>query len=476
MTRRLVVCVGACWLLGLAAATSRTIDQNTGSPASTAQTGVITGVVTDASGAPLVGIRVQAVGRRKRWSGPYYEIPTGKPDETDDRGRFRLYYLPPGRYTVAVPVSQPPGQPQLLQPAPSGRLRTYAPGTISLADAAMVDVSAGAEQSVTIRVTPARLTTISGLVTTSDGLPAADFEIWLEGGPATVGYSGVQGGFMTTIAATARIAKDGSFTLSQVPNGMYTATVTNGRTRRDQPFEIVEIPVEVTDTPVTTLTVRTARGATVSGRLEWAGRGPQPWPRKVDTLGRLRATAVGRVADFASLDSEVQPDGTFRFMDLYGSRRIEALSLPSDWVIESVRGPQGKVANPNLDVTPGTDVRDLRIVVTNRVGTLAAVVVDEEGRPFDAGSLLLMPRDASALDALGWGFRATQKNQNRNGVSFYTVERVLPGSYLAVAIDVAPFQLTADSDLMERARAAATPIEVREGETSLRLRVVRLST
>jgi hypothetical protein len=43
-----------------------------------------------------------------------------------------------------------------------------------------------------------------------------------------------------------------------------------------------------------------------------------------------------------------------------------------------------------------------------------------------------------------------------------------------VAIDVAPFHLIADSDLMERARAAATPIAVKEGESSLRLRVVRM--
>jgi hypothetical protein len=54
------------------------------------------------------------------------------------------------------------------------------------------------------------------------------------------------------------------------------------------------------------------------------------------------------------------------------------------------------------------------------------------------------------------------------------MERVLPGSYLAVAIDVEPYRLSGDTDLMERARAAAVPVEIHEGETPLRLRVLRL--
>ena len=103
-----------------------------------------------------------------------------------------------------------------------------------------------------------------------------------------------------------------------------------------------------------------------------------------------------------------------------------------------------------------------------------AAVTDEEGNPYLTGSVLLMPRDAAEIDPLGWGYRATQKNRGRGGVSYYAMDRVLPGSYLAVAIDVAPYRLTGDADLMERARAAAVPVEIREGETPLSLRVVRL--
>jgi Carboxypeptidase regulatory-like domain len=162
--------------------------------------GVITGTVIDQSGKPLVGARVQAVGRRKKWLGPYYEISTPSSDDSDDRGQFRLQSLPPGRYVVAVSV-------QTRTPAPpegAGYLRTYRSGTTSLADAQSIDVREGEEQSVSVRVTPVRFMTVSGIAVTSEGQPAASFDVWVRGGAATIGYTGAQGGFMTTMIATAR--------------------------------------------------------------------------------------------------------------------------------------------------------------------------------------------------------------------------------------------------------------------------------
>jgi hypothetical protein len=431
-------------------------------------TGVLTGVVTDESGNPLVGARVQAVGRRKKWAGPYYESPVGNVDESDDRGQFRLHSLPPGRYVVAVSV-----QSKTAPRASSGYLRTYNPGTTTLADAQPVVVEAGKERSVSLRVTPSRLMEVSGVVMDSAGEPAANFDVWLRGGPATIGYTGVQGGYMTTMVATARVAKDGAFSLVRVPAGAYTLMVANGSARRGGRLEIAKIPVEVTDRSIADLRVTTARGATVSGRLEWAGRGPVPWPRGA-MLGRIRATAVGRESDFASLDAEVQPDGTFQFSELYGLRRIQSMGLPFNWAIQSVHGPKEVLAGPNLNIEPGADVADVRVVVTNRTGTLMATVADEKGQPLQTGWVLLMPRDASDTDPLGWGFRAAQKNRGAGGVWYYEMDRLLPGPYLAVGIDVEPYRLAGDADLMERARAAAVPVDIREGETPLDLRVFRL--
>ena len=104
MRRLLFVC-----LLALAGYANGVESQVTQAPASPSP-GVITGTVRDESGTPVVGAAVQAIVRRKRWAGPYYETKVGRPDESDDRGQFRLHSLPPGAYVVAVSL-QPP-QPQ----------------------------------------------------------------------------------------------------------------------------------------------------------------------------------------------------------------------------------------------------------------------------------------------------------------------------------------------------------------------------
>jgi hypothetical protein len=54
------------------------------------------------------------------------------------------------------------------------------------------------------------------------------------------------------------------------------------------------------------------------------------------------------------------------------------------------------------------------------------------------------------------------------------MERVLPGFYLAAAIDIEPYRLAADTDLMERARAAAEPVDIRDTTVQLSLGLVRL--
>jgi hypothetical protein len=119
-------------------------------------------------------------------------------------------------------------------------------------------------------------------------------------------------------------------------------------------------------------------------------------------------------------------------------------------------------------------VTDVRVTVTDRTGTLMATVAGEDGQPYLTGWVLLMPTTLAELDPLGWGYRATQKNRGHNGVWYYTMDRVLPGSYLAVAIDVEPYRLTGDTDLMERARAAAVRVEIKEGHAPLHLRLLRL--
>lgn len=432
-----------------------------------APTGVITGLVTDAEGKPVVGARVQAAARFKRWVGAYYEIAVGPTDDTDDRGRFRLHSLPPGQYVVAV---SPQGTAVPTPRNSPAHRRTYHPDVQSLDAATPINVEPGVDADVSIRFASVPLFSIAGSAMTSARQPAARFNVSLLGMPATIGYTGTPAGFMTATIARTTVAQDGSFSLPSVPRGSYTLIVTSGHAPLALPFEISEVGVDVS-AAVTGLTVTTAPGSVVSGRLEWAGRGPSPWPGKSRYL--IRATGIGRGSDFGRIDTQTEVDGTFTFTNLYGLRRIHWLNQSSAWAIQSVEAPAQAMAGQNLNVTPGTDVTGVRVVFTNRTATVIATLVDETGTPF-SGSLVLMPRDETNLDPLGWGFRVTEGSGSINGVPHHTMWGVLPGSYLMIGIDIRAHLLSADADLMQRARAAATPIEIAPGVVQRRLPIVRL--
>ena len=353
-------------------------------------------------------------------------------------------------------------------------MRTYSPGATALEDAQPIIVQPGAEQSVTVRLALVRFVSVSGFARTSAGQPAANFRVSLRGGPATVNYTGAQGGFITTRVGGTQVEKNGFFSLSRVPAGSYVLAFTNGNSRQAQnePFEIAEIPLEVREAPVTDVTVVTAPAATISGRLEWRGSGPVPWLR-VSGPARMRATGLGYESDTAVIETEIQPDGTFQFTNVYALRRIVALSLSFNWTIAAVEGPKDLITGRSIDVKPGRDIADLRIII-GRGGTLVATMSDEADKPYN-GWVLLMSRVPGDLDAMGRGFGAIRSNRGQAGIGYYVMEGLAPGPYLVAATDVEPSRLRDDTELMERARAGAVPIEIREAEeTRLNVRLVRL--
>jgi hypothetical protein len=150
------------------------------------------------------------------------------------------------------------------------------------------------------------------------------------------------------------------------------------------------------------------------------------------------------------------------------------MSLSINWTIAAVEGPKDLMVGRSIDVTPGRDITELRVIVIERPGSLMATVSDENDKPYD-GWVVLMSRVPDDLDAMGWGFGATQSNYGAAGVGYYRMERLTPGPYLVAAVDVEPSRLTGDTNLMERARAGAVPVDIREGEqTQLNVRLVRL--
>src|SRR5262245_16762404 len=143
------------------------------------QGGVITGRVTDSQGRPLADERV-ILSRLDKNGRPqsdnYYGRNFGM-FQTDDRGVYRLFELPEGRYLVSV------GAPQSVGMVASGGTfypRTFYPDATSESEAKVIELSEGSENTnIDITVSEAKRTrAVSGrVVNAQTGRPVAGVEI-----------------------------------------------------------------------------------------------------------------------------------------------------------------------------------------------------------------------------------------------------------------------------------------------------------
>jgi hypothetical protein len=226
--------------------------------------GVITGVVTDEAGEPIVGVQVRTAPRRSVSSGMF-----GMPGQTDDQGRYRLHSLPDGEYLVAVEARRQFG-PDMSPPVTTGYVRMYYPGTPDRTAADAVAVEAGREAVANFTLTPRRLVSISGSVRSASGHSVAEVSLSLRRrGEVELGESWMGGAFPH---------RAGQFTFGGVAPGEYLITARLGGgfgPRRPvddkQPPEMGEVFVEVGDEPLTGVAITTVPGASISGRIVWDG-------------------------------------------------------------------------------------------------------------------------------------------------------------------------------------------------------------
>ncbi|HEV7844556.1 MAG TPA: carboxypeptidase-like regulatory domain-containing protein, partial [Pyrinomonadaceae bacterium] len=141
--------------------------------------GVITGRVTDSEGAPVIGERVQLNQQQgqSRWN----NFSSFNPFmfETDDRGIYRIYGIPAGRYTVSIGDA---GEGGAIRFGFGGRgyyKRTFHPNVTEEAKATVIELAEGGEAaSVDITVGgKSKSFVATGRVVDENGKPVAGVRI-----------------------------------------------------------------------------------------------------------------------------------------------------------------------------------------------------------------------------------------------------------------------------------------------------------
>jgi hypothetical protein len=427
--------------------------------------GVITGRVLDPYGEPVIRASVVPIG----WlpGDPESSLgPMGSQVFTDDRGRYRLYNLRPGAYTVHV--TPPPWR----GGTPQGDARQLLPGVAggpAFASAEFVDVAAAEEATLDVRLREGLYGEVAGSVLTDTGGPAGGVAISLR--PADV--------HVQHRVAAARSAATGTFQVSGVPPGRYLVVAEERpgerftrSFRRRTAWCVIEVDGARVDGVSLTLTV----GAMVGGRIEVEGGDAGSSSLRSLRLAAQPITSGWPPVGYA--EATFEPDAlTFAFPGLHGPHRLTVNGLPRGWWVKSV-------TIDGRDVWDGYDF-PARGAIDSAVVVLSARPTGVEGRvenvaasAGDRGAArpiaLVLPRDAPSLET---AMRGTVHISGVLTDGTFRAEGVRPGSYavLVVAPDVmetlremTPAQMRALVDAhgitVDVAEGRFTPVTLRVAE------------
>ena len=335
--------------------------------------GVITGKVVDSEDLPLIEEQVTLVpveanpqiGRYMGWSGMI---------RTDDRGIYRIFGVPPGRYRVAVGQSEDGsfgGGPRR-----SRYRQTFSPGVTDSSKALVIEVTEGSEATNVDIKAGRSLTTfaVSGRIINGETLqPLSNISVGLQK-IVTNGTEFINWGWASN--------SKGEFKIENVPPGKYEVLLppqANSGLRAD-PVEF-----EVIDSDVSGLQVKTAEGASVSGQVVVEGGNDKAG---LGMLGQVWLhTHVSTSANDRS-SSWVQPviispDGSFLIRGLQSGFANFSLTTGDSSPIKGlalVRIEREGMAQPTgVEIKDGERVTGVRLVVSYGTGTVRGLVKIENG-------------------------------------------------------------------------------------------------
>jgi hypothetical protein len=319
--------------------------------------GVITGKVTDADGRPLIEESITLLPEASTNERGTSDTMPPMFFQTDDRGIYRMFGVPAGRYRVAV------GQTgndlyRTMGGRPSYK-QTFHPDVTDPAKATLVEVSEGLEiTNVDISVGRAQQTfAASGRVVESGtGQPVANLRFGIR-------MLNEEGGSADSTNATSN--SQGEFRIENLPPGKYEVMV---MPFQGSDFLSDSVPFEILNQNVIGLLLKASIGASVSGKVLLEGTHDK---NVLTRLAQLRLQVDVRSENPSSgfgQSSEIGLDGSFRAGGLSAGTATfylggEDRSLLKGFVISRIER-DGSVQPRELEIKTGEQITGVRVVIS----------------------------------------------------------------------------------------------------------------
>ena len=332
--------------------------------------GVITGKVTDADGRPVVEEQIFFSATESRL--PYLRMV-----RTDDRGVYRAFGLPPGRYTVSAGTDSVSS----FGRTGDGPQRTYYPSALNASDATAIEVNEGSEANnidITLGRQMSRYTARGRIIDgdTSQPLPNARIGIQF--------FFAVGGS--TSRSAAAESTKDGEFKVENLPPGKYAVYL---ESQTDSEWVSEPVRFEVLDQDIDGLLIKTSRGGSISGVVVLEGtREPTA---KINLAGhRIVVMLSGQNNQRPMPPANIDQNGSFRVTGLPAGNLMLALPLNRDHLRLIRIERDGIVYRNSIEIKEREQITGLRVVVSQANGTIRGVLKLPEGVALPAPARLLV--------------------------------------------------------------------------------------
>lgn len=356
--------------------------------------GVITGKITDAEGEPLTAVRVKFTPIDENISNTRSDqmllLRLFMGSETDDRGIYRAFGLPAGKYKVSVGETS------------TGRTisreyykETFFPSVTDTAKATVIEVTEGSETTNVdiVMGRPVGTFRIAGRVIDGDtGKPIPNLRFGV--GQRTVYENGSSSSSSSSSIANVTNAK-GEFQLENLKPGKYTIY-----TEVPESSDMISASVtfDVVDRDVTNLLITMRKGGSLSGVV--ALDGGQAVRERLSSL-TICASVQARNPGFSnSPRSPVGQDGSFRINGVRGGVTSIGLCFSnSERERFQILGVErnGVALAENFNLAEGEHVTGLRVLVKHvkLTGGVRGQVKVEDGElpPISRLSLELWPLD-----------------------------------------------------------------------------------
>jgi len=408
--------------------------------------GAIAGVILDEDGDPVQGADVQVL-RYSYATGQRTLIPISG-TSSDDRGHYRVYDLPAGRYLV---LATPRGTP-LLKPVITSELTPqtqaffaplFYPGVVDPASASEISLPEGAEvNGVEFRLPPIRTLTVRGHVL----MPVEDsgsIELQVVLARNDVNIATAAG------RMSALVSRAGLFEFSSVAPGSYTLVAT----AHDRGHVLsARMPLEVSPTAVLdNLTLSLAPAFSIAGHVEFEDGAASP------VHAAISLVAIDHLAPKPSSMARVAADGNFHLPDVTpGPWRFSIDPLPQGYWIKSATYGDSDASSGQLNIAVDPS-RFLRIVLAGNGGQISGSVT---GTETSTHALVILVPGAEELRRSPAMYRVTTTGEH----GLFDLKDLRPGTYKLFALqEVEPFAWL-DPEVMKPIESLGQIVTVSAGE------------